>query len=82
MVRNGTVIPHVQPAQSTSDIDWRSVELRVFSNGAETARGLFASPDGLLQTIELNAANGRYKLKNDPSNGAINWRITNGRRGE
>jgi len=82
LVKGGAVIPHVKPTQSTSEIDWRSIELCVFTHGMENAKGLFASPDGVLQTIELLSANNSYKLKNDPSKGAIKWRITSSQKGK
>ncbi|MEP7074195.1 MAG: TIM-barrel domain-containing protein [Acidobacteriota bacterium] len=78
LVKNGTVVPHVQPAQSTSQIDWNTVELRVFDTNAEKAAGLFALPNGDLQTLELIKAGDTYKLKNDFSGGKIKWRITTG----
>ena len=82
LVRDGTVLPHVQPAQSTSEIDWRSIDLRVFSADKRSeVHGLFASPDFVPQTIELVADRDGYKLKNDPSKGAINWRISSGQKG-
>ena len=33
LVKNNSVLPHVKPAQSTAEIDWNDVELRVFGTG-------------------------------------------------
>jgi len=38
LVREGVVIPHMQPAQSTAQLDWSKLELVVFASGAQNAR--------------------------------------------
>ena len=78
LVKNGSVLPHVQPAQSTSQIDWNAVELRVFDTKGGKASGLFALPNGDLRTLEMTKAGDNYRLKNDFSGGKIKWRITSG----
>jgi len=83
LARDGTILPHVQLAQSTSEIDWRSIDLRVFSADKKSGvRGLFASPDIAPQTIELVSERDGYRLKKDPSKGAINWQITSSQKGK
>ncbi len=44
LVKNHTAVPHVKVAQSTDDIDWKNVELRVFSTDNAAASGRFALP--------------------------------------
>ncbi|HWS52518.1 MAG TPA: TIM-barrel domain-containing protein, partial [Pyrinomonadaceae bacterium] len=46
LARDHSVIPHVGVAQSTDEIDWTNVELRVFSTDGARAGGLFALPQG------------------------------------
>ncbi|MEZ5424869.1 MAG: glycoside hydrolase family 31 protein [Pyrinomonadaceae bacterium] len=75
LVRNNSVLPRVKPAQSTSEIDWNEVELRVFSADNEPVAGVFASPESGLQNLELDPAAGKYVLKNDFSGGKIKWLI-------
>lgn len=75
LVKDHTVLPHVKPAQNTSEIDWNDVELRVFSTNNRDVSGIFALPNGDLQTLELNQAAGKYSLKNDFSNKKIKWKI-------
>ncbi len=76
LVRNNSVIPHVKVAQSTDDIDWKSVELRVFSTRSEDSAGLFALPNGGVQTLKLTAPAGTYALRFDPLRGQVRWEIT------
>jgi alpha-D-xyloside xylohydrolase len=76
LVKDRSVIPHVEAAQSTDRIDWANVELRVFSADAEAAEGLFALPQGGLQALRLEPApGGGYALKSDPLRGKVKWRI-------
>ncbi|MFL6331820.1 MAG: TIM-barrel domain-containing protein [Pyrinomonadaceae bacterium] len=76
LVKNNSVIPHVKVAQSTDDIDWKNVELRVFSTRDADSAGLFALPGGGVQTLKLTAAAGTYALRSDPLRGQVRWEIT------
>ena len=75
LVRDNSVIPHVRVAQSTDQIDWANVELRVFSTDAGAAEGLFTLPKGGVETLRLEAAQGSYALRNDPLRGRVKWQI-------
>ncbi|MDQ3821019.1 MAG: alpha-xylosidase, partial [Acidobacteriota bacterium] len=75
LVKDHSVIPHVSVAQSTSEIDWTNVELRVFSTDNAPVSGLFTLPQGNLQPLTLEAAQGAYTLKNDPLRGKVKWQI-------
>jgi alpha-D-xyloside xylohydrolase len=71
MVRDHTVLPHVKPAQHTSAIDWKNVELKVFSSDGAEASGKFSLPDGKLENLAVS----RGGLKNDPLRGAVKWTV-------
>lgn len=71
LARSGSVIPHVDVAQSTSEIDWSRVELRVFGDDA-AATGLFAMPEGDVQTLRVTDG----ALDSDPLGGDVRWQIT------
>jgi alpha-D-xyloside xylohydrolase len=75
LVKDGSVIPHVAVAQSTADIDWKNVELRVFSTKHEPLSAKFALPKGELQTLELKPKGDDYELTNDPLAGKVTWQI-------
>jgi alpha-D-xyloside xylohydrolase len=72
LVKDHSVIPHVKVAQSTSDIDWKNVELRVFGTDNAAASGLFALPDGGVQTLNVAGS----VLQNDPLRGRVKWQVT------
>jgi alpha-D-xyloside xylohydrolase len=78
LVRNHSVIPHAKAAQSTSELDWNDIELRVFSTDGAAASGLFSLPQGSLETIRLAGGAGGYAVQNDPLKGKVRWRITRG----
>jgi alpha-D-xyloside xylohydrolase len=76
LVRDHSVIPIAKVAQSTSEIDWENIELRVFSSDQSGATGRFALPRGNLQTLQVAAAANGFALGDDPLPGRVKWRIT------
>jgi alpha-D-xyloside xylohydrolase len=76
LVKNNSVLPMVKLAQSTADIDWKNIELRILDTGGSRVTGLFALPGGDLQKIELQRTNNSYTLTRDFSDGKIKWSIT------
>ncbi|MDX1640621.1 MAG: glycoside hydrolase family 31 protein [Balneolaceae bacterium] len=77
LVKSGTVLPHIELAQSTKDMDWSNLELRVFSADGETASGKIYLPDGdEVKTISVSQENGEFMLDEDPFDGSVNWEIT------
>jgi alpha-D-xyloside xylohydrolase len=75
LVKDHAVIPQVNVAQTTSEINWNDVELRVFSKDNSSATGIFALPQGELQTLKLDASQNSFVLKDDPLRGKVKWRI-------
>jgi alpha-D-xyloside xylohydrolase len=77
LVRDGAAIPHAKVVQSTADIDWDDIELRVYATDDQPATGQFALPDGQVQALKLTAgSDGQYRLDGDPLSGDVQWRIT------
>ena len=76
LVKNHSVLPQVKVAQSTKDIDWNDVELRVFSTDNTPVTGLFALPDGALQPLSLRFTSNAFALAEDRLRGKVKWRIT------
>lgn len=76
LVRDGTVIPKIALAQSTSQMDWSKIELAVYAKDATTAKGLIYLPgDTELHELSLTKENGAFKLDNDPFAGKVSWMI-------
>lgn len=77
LVKNHSVLPHLKVAQSTKEMDWTNVELRVFSSGNATAlTGLFTTPGGELQKLSLAPRGRNFALADDPQAGRVKWTIT------
>ncbi|MEN3331605.1 MAG: alpha-D-xyloside xylohydrolase [Blastocatellia bacterium] len=75
LVKDHAVIPHAGVAQNTAEIDWKNIELRVFSTDTSQATGLFAPPQGNLQTLKLDGSAQGFALINDPLKGQVKWQI-------
>jgi alpha-D-xyloside xylohydrolase len=76
LVRDHAVLPHLALAQNTADLDWNSVELRVFSTDGRAATGLFSLPGG--DVHELSVEPGADGPSGDPLAGSVSWRVTRG----
>jgi len=72
LVKDHAAIPHIRVAQSTSEMNWNEIELRVFSTDKSLATGLFSLPEGKLQTLKLEQG---VVMKTDPLQGKVKWRI-------
>ena len=75
LVKNHSVLPHIKVAQSTKDMDWDNVELRVFSTDDARAKGLFTRPGGDLQRLSLVSRRRNFVLAQDPQAGRVKWTI-------
>jgi alpha-D-xyloside xylohydrolase len=77
LARSGSVIPHANLAQSTQEVDWSELALRVFTTDGSPAIGRVALPDGGVHEVKVSRdADGAYQLQNDPFDGDVEWRIT------
>jgi alpha-D-xyloside xylohydrolase len=76
LVKEGAAIPHIRLAQSTAEMDWREIELMVFSADASAARGLLCLPEeGILHSLRLEREGDDFVLKDDPLRGRVKWRV-------
>jgi alpha-D-xyloside xylohydrolase len=76
LVRDGAAIPHAGLAQSTKDIDWTRLELKVFAHDATQARGLVCLPsDNVLHTVDLDRSGQGFAVKSDPLAGKVHWAV-------
>ncbi len=74
LIKDGSVIPHVKLAQSTLQIDWSEITLKVYSSGNKPTRGLLYLPGGKeIHSLEVVRKNGKTELLKDPGKGRIRW---------
>ena len=75
LVKNHSVLPHIKVAQSTNEMNWNNVELRVFSTDSAAVTALFTRPGGDLQTLSLVPRARSFALREDPQAGKVKWDI-------
>jgi len=76
LVRDGTVLPHIQLAQSTRQMDWSKLDLVVYAKNSPTAEGLVCLPsDNMLHGLVVNKSGSGFKLANDPFAGKVTWNL-------
>lgn len=65
LVRDGSVLPHLKLAQSTSEMDWSKVSLKVYSADKKQAEGLICLPtDNRIQVVKVDCAKAKPQLLN------------------
>ncbi|MBU3821015.1 alpha-xylosidase [Flavobacteriaceae bacterium XHP0103] len=78
LVRDGAAIPHIKLAQSTQDMDWSSIELKVFAADATKATGKIYLPDNSAwHELTAEKIGNKFSLKNNPLSAKTNFKITN-----
>lgn len=79
LVKSGSVLPHIELAQSTKDMDWSNLELKVYSANGQPASGKIYLPDGdEVKSITVISDEGEFQLQEDPFNGNVNLEISSG----
>jgi alpha-D-xyloside xylohydrolase len=67
LVREGAIIPRMKPAQSTSQLDWKNLEMVVYAASAQSAQGLVCLPaDNELRRVNAARRGTGFALTADP----------------
>lgn len=65
LVRDGSVLPHLKLTQSTSEMDWSKMSLKVYSADKKQAEGLICLPtDNRIQVVKVDCAKAKPQLLN------------------
>ena len=65
LVRDGSVLPHLKLAQSTAEMDWSKMSLKVYSAGKKQAEGLVCLPaDNRIQVVKVDCGKAKPQLLN------------------
>lgn len=77
LVKNGSVIPHIKLAQSTQDMDWSKLKLKVYAaKGTNSATGKVYLPEGdALQTISVSKKGNNFEMAKNPLSGKTTFNI-------
>lgn len=64
LVKDGRVIPHIKLAQSTKDMDWSKLELKVYASDASSAHGkIFLPNDTDAQDLTVIKSSNGFKVE-------------------
>lgn len=75
LVRSGAVVPHLAVSQSTAQMDWKDIELRVFGEVSDSSVAYVNLPEGELQQIRLTKTGATSTVQDDPYAGRVTWRV-------
>lgn len=65
LVRDGSVLPHLKLAQSTAEMDWSKMNLKVYSADKKQAEGLVCLPaDNRIQVVKVDCGKSKPQLLN------------------
>lgn len=65
LVRDGSVLPHLKLAQSTAEMDWSKMNLKVYSADKKQAEGLVCLPaDNRIQVVKVDCGKAKPQLLN------------------
>ena len=65
LVRDGSVLPHLKLAQSTVEMDWSKMNLKVYSADKKQAEGLVCLPaDNRIQVVKVDCGKAKPQLLN------------------
>lgn len=65
LVRDGSVLPHLKLAQSTAEMDWSKMSLKVYSADKKQAEGLVCLPaDNRIQVVKVDCGRAKPQLLN------------------
>ena len=65
LVRDGSVLPHLKLAQSTAEMDWSKMSLKVYSADKKQAEGLVCLPaDNRIQVVKVDCEKAKPQLLN------------------
>ncbi len=66
LVKDGAIIPHIKLAQSTKDMDWSELELKIYGNINTDAKGLVCLPsDNLLHAVTAKKVGNEWQINKD-----------------
>ena len=74
LVRDGSVLPHLKLAQSTSEMDWSKMNLKVYSADKKQAEGLICLPtDNRIQGVKVDCGKAKPQLLNQVEGTSLNF---------
>ena len=76
MVRDETVIPHAELAQTTKEIDWNNLDLKVFSSTGSAKGFIFKPEDTDISEIAVKKGVKGFDMDDDPYQGSVKYQFS------
>lgn len=77
LVQDGAAIPHARLAQSTTQLNWETIELVLYVSETSIAEGALCLPeDNVVHTLRLEPEAGNFMLTEDPLPGRVEWDVS------
>lgn len=74
LVRDGSVLPHLKLAQSTSEMDWSKINLKIYSVDKKQVEGLVCLPtDNRIQVVKVDCEKTKPRLLNQIEGTSLNF---------
>ena len=74
LVRDGSVLPHLKLAQSTAEMDWSKMSLKVYSADKKQAEGLVCLPaDNRIQVVKVDCGKAKPQLLNQVEGTSVSF---------
>ncbi|TRZ42331.1 alpha-xylosidase [Robertkochia solimangrovi] len=78
LIKDGTVIPTIKLAQSTNDMDWSKINLKVYKEEAGTAIGkIFLPGADQIKEVEVTRSGNNLKITKAPFENETTFKIKN-----
>jgi alpha-D-xyloside xylohydrolase len=76
LIKNGAVIPHIKLAQSTQDMDWSKLTLKVYATDATTAASgkIYLPGTDAVQTISTAKKGSSFEVGTNPLSGKTTFK--------
>jgi alpha-D-xyloside xylohydrolase len=75
LVRDGSVLPHIQLAQCTDETDWSQIELKIYAVDAKEATGLLCLPsDNQLHALNVDVKS--HQIKADGLENKVKFKVS------
>lgn len=76
LIREGSVIPHIKLAQSTMQMNWGELELKVYATTSTKASGLVCLPsDNVLVPVAVEKKGNSFSLVGEPLKGKVALKV-------
>ncbi|MDX2247995.1 MAG: glycoside hydrolase family 31 protein [Bacteroidia bacterium] len=75
LVKSGTILPKIQVAQSTDQMDWTNIELSVYGSGKQASGWLCLPGDQILREIKMVRQGKKWQMQAGDWPKEVRWKV-------